>query len=288
MSKKGSTLILITFIYTFTISIGIIVYLLLPELALGYRMLIANVSATFLIWIFSLIFKNASIYDPYWSVIPPLIILGSMIAYQNFDLNMVLLLSAICIWAFRLTYNWALLWTDFSHQDWRYIRIKNKSPKIYILSSLVGIMMMPTLIVFLQLITSIKLAAVSHQATWLSVAGFLMIILATLIQLVADTQMQNFKKNQSVKGTIINQGLWKYSRHPNYLGEIMVWWGLYLFYVDAFGFDYYIVAPLSMMSLFIFISIPMMEKKILETRPHYKDYQKHVSPLFPFKRGMKD
>ena len=59
----------------------------------------------------------------------------------------------------------------------------------------------------------------------------------------------------------MRDGLWKYSRHPNYLGEIMVWWGVYLFYVQQFGLDLVLVAPVIMTLMFIFISVPLMEKK---------------------------
>jgi steroid 5-alpha reductase family enzyme len=109
------------------------------------------------------------------------------------------------------------------------------------------------------------------------------------LQYIADGQMRAFKKRNLDKKICIEEGLWKYSRHPNYFGEVMVWWGLYLIYFGAtLTLNLYLLAPLAMTSLFIFISIPMMEKKILRTRPEYKDYQDRVSMLIPLPRKDED
>ena len=87
----------------------------------------------------------------------------------------------------------------------------------------------------------------------------------------------------------IDEGLWRISRHPNYFGEVTVWWGLYIMLFGlTYQFDLYILAPLSMTLLFVFISIPMLEKKILKTRPEYKLYQEQVSMLIPYVRKQKE
>ena len=206
---------------------------------------------------------------------------------NNWGLSLILLLLALSVWAIRLTYNWGKLWTDFSHVDWRYKNFQVMAPKLYWLVSFLAIMFVPTMIVFFQLIGPIILVEQVNLSFGLaSILGTVVIVLSALLQLSADTQMQNFKKDPQNKGEIMKAGLWKYSRHPNYLGEIMVWWGTYLFYVQQFGFDWIILAPIAMTALFVFISVPLMEKKILKTRPEYSDYIKEAGMLVPFPKQM--
>lgn len=284
MSKKLSSMLVILIVYLLVIAAGVGVYLVLPNsIGLVYRILIADLVATVLVWIISLPLKNASLYDPYWSVIPPLVVLLLMIEKNNWSLSLVLLLTALSIWGIRLTYNWGKLWTDFSHVDWRYKNFQKLAPRWYWLISFAAIMFFPTLIVFAQLVGPALLVEVPSLSFGIySVIGTGVVILAAFIQLVADSQMQSFKKDPVNKGVIMRGGLWKYSRHPNYLGEVMVWWGTYFFYFQQFGFNWIIAAPILMTLMFVFISVPMMEKKILKTRPDYRDYIKEAGMLIPF------
>ena len=286
MKSKTKSLSVIFFIYLFVVSFGVGLFLYLDQMTLISRLLIADLSMTLLIWISSLIIKNASVYDPYWSVIPPLMILGVILYLnQTLSLSVILLFSGIFVWGVRLTYNWLNRWTNFKEVDWRYKKIYEKSPKLYFLTNLLAIQLFPTMIVFIQLIAAthfIKLSPQMNLTIWI---GFVMMILAAIIQLIADQQMEAFKKRTVNQKQCIEEGLWKYSRHPNYFGEITLWWGLYVMYFGAtLKIDFYIIPPILMMFLFLFISIPWMEKKIIKTRPEYKDYQKNVSMLIPFFR----
>lgn len=82
----------------------------------------------------------------------------------------------------------------------------------------------------------------------------------------------------------MQEGVWKHSRHPNYLGEIFVWWGTYLFTIDAFGFSYFIIFPILMTLMFRFISVPLLENKILRTRPEYNNYKQTARMFIPIKK----
>jgi steroid 5-alpha reductase family enzyme len=88
---------------------------------------------------------------------------------------------------------------------------------------------------------------------------------AIIIETTADAQLRNFTKKRQQPGAIITIGLWAYSRHPNYFGEIMFWWGIYLFGLAAdFHYWWTIIGPLSVTLLFTVVSIPLMEKRNLE------------------------
>jgi len=271
-------------IYAFIIVVGVAVFILLPQLSLIYRLLVADVIMTLVTWILSLILRNASVYDPYWSVIPPAIILGVIIFLNKpAILSIILLFSGLLIWSIRLTYNWATRWTDFNEVDWRYQLMRKKSPKLYFLTNLFGIQLFPTLIVFIQLIAATKFISMSPSMNIFIWIGFILMVGAATIQFFADQQMKEFKEKHRGQKKCIEEGLWKYSRHPNYFGEITLWWGLYIMYFGStMKFDIYLFAPMMMTALFLFVSIPWMEKKILTTRPEYKDYQQRVSMLIPF------
>ena len=283
MTKRTTSFLWILTIYIFAIGIGVLTFYML-DFSFLMNLFIADVTSTLVIWIFSLILKNASLYDPYWSVIPPVIIFLSML-YLNthVTLGVFLMATSILLWSIRLTYNWARNWHGFDEVDWRYLKIKEKAPKLYPLTNLFGIQLMPTTIVFLQMILAIKILEVEPFVNGGMVIGSLVIASGAIIQYIADQQMMTFRLLHPGKNKIIDFGLWKLSRHPNYFGEIAVWWGLYLIYLSTYRIiDIYILSPILMTCLFLFISIPLMEKKILETRPSYEDYQKKVSMLIPF------
>jgi len=290
LNTKHKTLMIILGIYLIALTFGVITFFHFDRYTLIARLLIADITATLIIWIFSLILKNASLYDPYWSVIPP-ILLMSMFVYLNAPLSLpiFLMLLSVSLWAIRLTYNWASHWNDFNDQDWRYNEIREKMPKVYPLSNLFGIQLFPTLLVFIQLIAATQFLVLNPSMNVIILIGACLMMGAALIQLISDEQMRTFKKMHHGKKVCMEEGLWRYSRHPNYFGEVLFWWGLYVMYVGSVqALNLYIIAPILMTALFLFISIPWMEKKILKTRPEYEGYQKRVSMFIPWMRKESD
>lgn len=286
MKERTKTLWMLLGMYGLAIAVGIGVYLLVGAIVSNplWQMLAADVAGTLVIWGFGLLVKNASTYDPYWSVIPPVIIVAWIIILgPRLTFGVSALILAIFFWSARLTYNWFINWEDFSHQDWRYTMIRNSKPKIWFLANLIGINMMPTVIVFAQLIGAYYLLTLAPTFHILIAIGCLMSIGAAVIQYISDKQMLRFRLLNPVEKRCINEGLWKYSRHPNYFGEVLMWWGVWVMYYGASGkINFLIFAPVSMTLLFLFISIPMMEKKIIATRPDYLEYRRSVSVLIPF------
>ncbi|MBM7453702.1 steroid 5-alpha reductase family enzyme [Acholeplasma morum] len=279
--NKRRDFILITLIYAISISIGLISGDFF-DVNLLSKILIIDIITTLVIYLCSLIVKNASLYDPYWSVIPPVLIMYAMITQKSYSLLNWVLWISIMVWAIRLTYNWAVNWTSFSHQDWRYDLIRSKTKKLYPLANLFGIQLMPTFVVYLQIYVAVTTISENKPLNIGSILSGLIIISATLIQFISDKQMREFKASNSNK-RVIDVGLWKYSRHPNYFGEVMVWWGVYGFYLSVSQkLDYLIMAPIVMTLLFLVISIPMMETKILKTRPEYRTYMKETSKFIPW------
>ena len=151
--------------------------------------------------------------------------------------------------------------------------------------SLVAIIIaVPTLIVFfccMPMGATLSLQEVMPYTSIQAYAGFLICILGVLYEIISDAQLHRFRNNNPHQKGIIETGLWNYSRHPNYYGEILFWWGIFLFGNAFTGMTYLILAPIAMTLMFWYASIPWIEIKILRTRPAYKDYQKRVHILFP-------
>lgn len=287
LSKKQTGYFFIV-AYGLTFILGVIIFLILEsmtELSVLMNTFIANLVMTLGIYIFSLATNNASMYDPYWSLVPPFILLGWII-YGGHRIHMasLFLLIGICLWALRLTSNWWKNWTGFKEQDWRYDLIKARTKRYYFLSNFGAIHLIPTVVVYIQMINVYE--AIIRDASlnaWLFI-GFILMVFAASIQYIADKQMYEFRLKRQDKMSCIDIGVWKYSRHPNYLGELSLWIGVYFIYISVNPvLDFNIIYPMAMIMLFLFVSIPMMEKK-LAIRPCYEDYKKRVSMLFPYRK----
>ena len=242
--------------------------------------LIWHVSATLIIFLFSNIHKNSSIYDPFWHVapIPIVFYIAKQSSLPTLELNLVL--AAFLFWALRLTYNWYLNWNNLDHEDFRYIDLKNNNKYMAFINDLFGIHLIPTLIVNVSLYP-IYVALNSESLNELVYVGFIIIIIAVVIQYISDDQMRKFRKDGSNLGKTMKYGLWKYSRHPNYLGEVSFWFGIYIFALASGLTTIWLLAcPIVMLALFVFISCPMMDNRSLKRRSEYKEYMDKTPQLF--------
>lgn len=279
MKNKAISLIIITLMYLAAFGAGWFVLLKVSPFFHPFTALFAaDAAATAVIFIFNLIFKNASIYDPYWSVQPVFIIGAMYLRYGiNFQLQHLFVLIPLALWSIRLTVNWAIGFDNLEWEDWRYIKFKTENPKIAQFIVFTGIMMMPTILVFLGTIPYWYFIQADNYNFIIPLIGGMVILTGTLFEHLADTSLRRFKM-RSDKGPYIDEGLWRYSRHPNYLGEVMIWTGMFI--ASLVNFNYFsIVGFILIALLFSFISIPMMERHMLEKHPEYAGYQKMVRRL---------
>jgi len=248
------------------------------------KLLIADVIATVLTFIFSLIFKNASVYDPYWSV-QPIIILWCAALASPVSAAGVLLLIAVTLWGIRLTANWAYTFKSLEHQDWRYTMLNEKTGRLYPIVNFFGIHLVPTLIVYACTLPAFYVILNPAKINFFTVLGFLVCISAFLLQGIADLQMHAFRKRAT--GGFIREGLWKYSRHPNYLGEILMWWGVAALSVSVLPQMWYLAAGALLNTLlFLFISIPMADKRQAR-KDGFAAYKAETRMLLPLKKKIK-
>jgi len=245
----------------------------------------ADITATVVVFIFSIIFNNSSIYDPYWSLAPvPIALYWTFLPSSNAVLfRQVAVLLLLAIWAARLTYNCLYRWQGLKHEDWRYADMR-RTGRFYWLISFFGFHSFPTLIVFLGCLSLYPaLSAGSEPFGALDMLAIAVTISAILIEARGDRELKTFISQRKSAGEHIRTGLWAYSRHPNYFGEVLFWWGLCLFALSAdLAYWWAIIGPVCITMLFLFVSIPMMDRHLLKKKPTYAETMKSVSALIPW------
>jgi steroid 5-alpha reductase family enzyme len=270
-------------VLAYVVALAAALWMVAPPAEVSLRALfLADVLATFVVFGFSLRLDNGSVYDPYWSVVPPLIALywvGHAAAHASGERQLVVT-ALVFAWGIRLTYNWARGWGGLHHEDWRYVDLYARGPKWLI--SLFGIHLFPTIQVFLGCLALLP-ALGRGAAPWNALDGIALIVTAgaILIETVADEQLRRFAK-RGESGAIMAEGLWAWSRHPNYFGELSFWWGLFLFALAADGAWWTVVGPLAMTLMFWFASIPMLDRRSLERRPGYAAHMARVGAIVPW------
>ncbi|NHJ19329.1 MAG: DUF1295 domain-containing protein [Candidatus Lokiarchaeota archaeon] len=267
----------------FTAFIVLLMLVLYPPLL---ALLIADLSATLVIFLIGTLYKNASFYDPYWSVFPIFIALFWIIRSGGLALSFtrqLVVLLLVFTWSVRLTYNWIRQWKGIKHEDWRYSNLRFKKGKTFWLVNLTGIHFMPTILVFLGSLSLYpSLGTTATPFNFIDIIATLITFSAIAIETIADQQLNKFIKTRQDIEQIIQRGLWKYSRHPNYFGEILFWCGLYLFALASdISYWWMIIGPICVIILFLGVSIPLMERRMLK-RPGYALYKSKVSKLIPW------
>ena len=235
-------------------------------------------------WLLSLVLKKVSHVDSMWSLF---FILSALVsAYSAGDLSqraLIVLLLVTC-WALRLCFY--LTWRNWGHEDLRYEEIRNNNQPHFWLKSIYIVFGLQALLAW---VVSISLFAAITTNTPLNVVDFFAIVLFILgfvWQVVGDWQLALFKANPANKGKVLNTGLWRYSRHPNYFGECCMWWAFYLFAI-ATGAWWAIISPILMTLLLLKVSgVRLLEQTITERRPAYADYIKNTNAFIPgFPKG---
>ncbi len=278
--NRCASFVTVSVIYALAAAFGIIVYKLLP-FDMWLSLLIADMAATVFTFIFSVALGNASVYDPYWSVQPIVILLAIMIE-RGVSLSGVLILITVSLWGGRLTANWAYTFRDLTHQDWRYTMLREKTGAFYPIINFVGIHSVPTLVVYAATLPAAYVIVERGEVNAWFILGLLISVLAASLQCVADIQMHSFRL--SGVGGFIRLGLWKYSRHPNYLGEILMWWGIALSAIASLGFRWYLlIGAILNTALFFFVSIPMADRR-QSRKEGFCEYKQATRMLLPIKK----
>jgi steroid 5-alpha reductase family enzyme len=247
--------------------------------------LVADVLATLVVFLFSRVYRNSSYYDAYWSVMPPLLTFywWSQAGPGVDQLRCWLVAVLVTVWAVRLTANWVYGFPGLHHEDWRYLLFRERAGSWEFVVDLVAIHLIPTVQVFAGMLP--VYVCVTHggdDIRWLTVVALAVGLATVAIELVADVQLHRFVRDRH-SGEVMDRGVWSWSRHPNYFGELSFWFALALFGVAASPSDawWLFAGSLAMLGMFLGASIPMMETRSLQRRPGYQDVIDRVPRFLP-------
>ena len=245
--------------------------------------LIIIVTLLTLLWIISVFIKNVSIIDLFWGIC--FVIINAYYFYNSGPLHLrkIILLVLVSIWGLRLTIHLCIRnlgkGEDFRYQEFR----KQFGPKRYWWFSFFQVFLLQGILI---LLVGLPLLAVnfytkSNNLIWLDYVGILIWIIGFCFETVGDYQLKVFKNNPKNKNKVLNTGLWKYTRHPNYFGDATVWWSFGLFSLVSGGY-WQILGSLLMTFLIVKVSGVALLENTLKAKPKYEDYIKNTSSFFPW------
>jgi len=241
-----------------------------------------------LFFLLSLKLKRNDIADSAWGVGFIVLSLYHLIKSGLFLQTKIILTALVILWGLRL-----LIYTTIRNrkisEDFRYKNWKKQWGKTVILRSYLQVFLLQG---FFMILIALPITLYNRFAggTWFwGFIGLLVWILGFYFETVSDIQMYNFKKDKKNKGKIMTTGLWSYSRHPNYFGEVTMWWGIWILTIGSNFWYIGLLGPLTITFLILKVSgIPMLEKKY-EGNPEFEKYKKVTSPFFPLpQKDIKD
>lgn len=231
-------------------------------------------------WLISLLRDNVTHVDSMWSLFFLLAAFTSALFGYQGGARIYLVLTLVTLWAVRLCAH--LTWRNWGpHEDHRYAEMRrNNAPHFWLKSAYIvfGLQALLAWIISISLYGAIDSNAPINVLDYL---GFILCIFGFFWEATADWQLTQFKNNPKNKGKVLDTGLWRYSRHPNYFGECCIWWAFYLIALAGNAW-WAIISPILMTLLLLKVSgVSLLEKNIAERRPAYVEYIKNTNSFIP-------
>ena len=241
--------------------------------------LLINLLFAFGGWLVSLKKNNVTHVDIMWSLF---FVLNTLYFFTAFtpSLRTALILFLVLLWGLRLSVylairNWG------KPEDARYLKIRQNNEPNFRFKSIYIIFGFQSILAWI--VGSILFIATKndHPLTWLDYLGILVTLFGIIYESIADYQLIQFKNDIKNRGKLLQSGLWKLSRHPNYFGEILVWWGFFITTLVT-GIHFNLIAPLLMTFLILrFSGVTLLEANLIKKFNGYDDYQKKVNTIIP-------
>ena len=235
-----------------------------------------------LVWVASLVKRDASIVDVFWS-------LGSVVAGWIYFLTAearttrgVLVVVLVTLWGLRLSLY--ILWRNWGHgEDYRYREMRERHSRSFAAWSLVVVFWFQAVLLW---VISAPLLPAQRSApaslTALDALGLVLFAVGFAFEAGGDWQLARLKADPANRGKVMSRGFWRYTRHPNYFGDAVVWWGLFCF-AAATGGWWTVYGPVLMTILLMRVSgVALLEKRLRETKPAYRDYVERTNAFFPW------
>jgi len=239
---------------------------------------IVAVAAAF--WVVSLVRRDVSIVDSLWSLMFLLALLVYLAGGGATGPRAWLVTAMVAAWAVRLSV-YITVRNHGKPEDYRYQAIRRNNEPHFWLKSLFIVFLLQGFLAWVICLPA--LAAVSGQTPPgpLDFMGLALYLVGMFFEVMGDWQLARFRRSGREPGAVLDTGLWRYTRHPNYFGEATLWWGIYLMALSA-GAWWTVFAPVLMTFLLLRVSgVALLEKDIADRRPAYRDYIRCTNAFFP-------
>ena len=249
------------------------------------QLLLSNLAAIALIcvvlWLVSLIRRDASIVDIFWGIGFVVVAWLTFTTSAVSELKAVFLALMVTTWGLRLA--GYLAWRNIGKdEDYRYAAMRQRHGSRFPIVSLITVFGLQGLLMW---VISLPIqVGIPDAESWNAIAtvGLVLWSIGWLFETIGDYQLARFKAQASNKGRVMSEGLWRYTRHPNYFGDFLVWWGFYLVAAKPDSFWWTIIGPLIMSFLLIRVSgVRLLENSLRDRVAGYKEYVRNTSPFFP-------
>jgi steroid 5-alpha reductase family enzyme len=252
----------------------------MPEVSAWFWSLLAVLTVSIVTWLVSVARRDVSIVDSLWSLMILLCALVYVVLARDTGPRTVILIILLLIWAIRLSLHITLR-NHGEPEDRRYREIRRNNQPYFEWKSLYIVFLFQGLLAWVVCLPVVAAVGGQTPPGPLDYAGIALWMAGMFFEVVGDYQLMRFRKGDRSENDVLDSGLWRYTRHPNYFGEAVIWWGFYLLALSA-GAWWTIFAPLLMTFLLLKVSgVAMLEKDIAGRRPAYRDYIRRTNAFFP-------
>lgn len=237
-----------------------------------------------LLWLFSLAIKDSSIVDIFWGIgfVITAWFYAYIIGFEKLNAWQFIFLGMVSIWGSRLAIYLGIR-NIGKGEDFRYAQWRKESGKNWWWISFLRVFVLQGIILWIVSSIFVPALLATKNLPILIYAGITLWAIGLYFEAIGDYQLMQFKNNPNNKGKVLNTGVWKYTRHPNYFGDALLWWGFFCFaFAHSSGWTF-IFSPLLMTFLLLKISgVAMLEKTLKETKPKYEEYIRKTSAFIPW------
>lgn len=234
------------------------------------------------IFIAAQILKNNSIVDSFWGPGFFLVALYTFIVSENIGLRSIIVSLLVTIWSLRLfTHITIRNWNK--PEDYRYINMRKRwGTSFPRLKAFLNVFVLQGVLLYIIALPIIGAnTMINQELKAINYIGIVVWIIGFFFESVGDKQLKDFIQNKNNKGKLMTGGLWQYTRHPNYFGEATMWWGIFLIAISSIDQIGFIVSPILITLLLLFVSgVPLLEKKYKD-REDFIEYSKRTNKFFP-------
>jgi steroid 5-alpha reductase family enzyme len=236
------------------------------------------------VWLLSLVKKDASIVDTFWGLGFVLIAGVCCAIGEGYEPRRILITALTAAWGLRLASH--IFWRNKGKgEDFRYRAMRARHGKRFPVVSLYSVFAVQGLLMWL-ISLPLQFGETSREPasiTRLDWAGAIVWLIGFGFESIGDLQLARFKAESKNKGKVMDRGLWRYTRHPNYFGDALLWWGFFLIALNTTSGVWTVISPVIMTGLLMKVSgVALLEKTLIKTKPEYRDYVRRTNSFFPW------